>query len=111
VVDGIGGTLKRPVWLEILAGKRCSSAEGFVKISRVKTKAISVILVRQAQLDVTKTTLAKVFSNISNITNLQKQHSIKVFNKRRSVCFSILPLYISLLMYIHVFHQSLCDNE
>jgi hypothetical protein len=81
VVDGIGGTLKRPVWLEILAGKRCSSAEGFVKISRVKTKAISVILVRQAQLDVTKTTLAKVFSNISNITNLQKQHSIKVLQK------------------------------
>ena len=81
VVDGIGGTLKRLVWLKILAGKRCSSAEDFVKISREKTKAISIILVRQAQLDVTKTTLAKVFSNISNIPNLQKQHFIEVLHK------------------------------
>ncbi|CAF1505309.1 unnamed protein product [Rotaria sordida] len=48
VVDGVGGTLKRLVWLEIMAGKRCSSAEDFVRICQEKTKTISVIFVRLA---------------------------------------------------------------
>ena len=32
VVDGIGGTLKRLVWMENMAGVRCSSAKDFVDI-------------------------------------------------------------------------------
>ncbi|CAF0764370.1 unnamed protein product [Rotaria sordida] len=46
VVDGVGGTLKRLVWLEIMVGKRCSSAEDFVRICQEKTKTISAIFVR-----------------------------------------------------------------
>ncbi|CAF1624521.1 unnamed protein product, partial [Didymodactylos carnosus] len=38
IVDGIGGTLKRLVWMEILAGKRCASAQDFVDICKKKSK-------------------------------------------------------------------------
>ena len=81
VVDGIGGTLKRLIWLEIMAGKTCLSAEDFVKICHQKTKTISVIFVRQVQFDITKSMLEKSFSNIVSIPSIQKQHHIQALHK------------------------------
>ena len=81
IVDGVGGTLKRLVWLEIMAGKRCSSAEDFVKICQEKTKTISVIFVQQAQFDITESMLEKAFSNIVNLPGIQKQHHIQALHK------------------------------
>ncbi|CAF4304875.1 unnamed protein product [Rotaria socialis] len=77
----VGGTLKRLVWLEIMAGKRCASAEDFVKICHQKTKTISVVFVKQAQLDVTKSMLEKTFMEVTSIPGLQKQHHIEVLHK------------------------------
>ncbi|CAF4313647.1 unnamed protein product, partial [Adineta steineri] len=81
VVDGVGGILKRLVWLEIMAGKQCSSADDFVKICREKSQTISTILVRQAQLDVTKLTLEKLFSQINSVPDFQKQHHFQALHK------------------------------
>ncbi|CAF0921078.1 unnamed protein product, partial [Didymodactylos carnosus] len=70
VVDGIGGTIKRLVWTEIMAGKRCSSADEFVNICREKTKTIIVGLVRQGQFDITKITLEKFFDETINVNGI-----------------------------------------
>jgi hypothetical protein len=50
VVDSVGGTLKRLVWMEILAGARCNSARDFVDICNQKTKTITVGLVKQSTI-------------------------------------------------------------
>ena len=90
VVDGVGGIMKRLVWQEIMAGKICSSAGDFVKICREKTKSISVILVRQAQLDVTKLMLENSFTKTSTFSGIQKQHYIKALHKNviEYACYS-----------------------
>lgn len=80
-VDAVGGILKRLVWLEILAGKQCSSAESFVQICRQKTKTISVIFVQQAQFDLTRIMLENVFSKIINVPCIQKQHYFQALHK------------------------------
>jgi hypothetical protein len=81
VVDSIGGTLKRLVWMEILAGVHCSSAQDFVDICRQKTKTIIVGLVQQAQFDVTLITLEKTFEKLAAVPDIQQQHYINVLHK------------------------------
>ena len=61
VVDAVGGILKRLVWIEIMVGAYCSSAQDFVDICHQKTNTIIVGLVQQAQFDTTRTLLAKTF--------------------------------------------------
>ena len=51
VVDSIGGTLKRLVWFEILAGARVTSAKDFVDVCHRKTKTITVGFVQEVQFD------------------------------------------------------------
>ena len=64
VVDGVGGTLKRLVWTEIIVGARCSSAQEFIDICHRKTTATVVGSVQQAQSDVTKVSLARTSHTI-----------------------------------------------
>ena len=81
VVDGLGGTLKRLVWLDIMAGDHCSSARDFVDICQQKSKAVIVGLVQQAQYDSTKFLLENTFKTISGIPDIRKQHHINVLHK------------------------------
>ncbi|CAF3474628.1 unnamed protein product [Rotaria socialis] len=81
VVDSINGTLKRFVWMGVMAGARCSSAKEFVNICRRKTKTILVALVQQAQFDTTEALLKTYFQNIVGVPNIRKQHHINVLNK------------------------------
>jgi hypothetical protein len=81
VVDSIGGTLKRLVWMDVMAGARCSSAKEFVNICKRKTKTIIVGLVQQAQFDTTEALLKTCFQNIVGVPNIRKQHHINVLHK------------------------------
>ena len=81
VVDGIGGTLKRLVWMENMAGVRCSSAKDFVDICNQKTKTIIVGMVQQAQFDTTEALLVDTFKVIPGLPEIQKQHHVKVLHK------------------------------
>ena len=40
VVDGIGGTVKRMVYQDVMAGKRCRNAKDFVNLIRQKNSSI-----------------------------------------------------------------------
>lgn len=81
IVDGLGGTLKRLVWLDIMAGVRCSSAKDFVDICHQKSKSVIVDFVQQAQHDATKALLENTFKTISGIPGIQKQHHINILHK------------------------------
>ena len=78
VVDGVGGTLKRLVWMEIMTGARCSSAQEFVDICHRKQTATVVGFVQQAQFDATKVSLERTFQTIPGIPGIQRQHHITV---------------------------------
>ena len=80
VVDGVGGTLKRLVWTEIMAGARCSSAREFVDICHRKKTATVVGFVQQAQFDATKVSLERTFKTILGIPGIQRQHHINVLH-------------------------------
>ncbi|CAF0969738.1 unnamed protein product [Rotaria sordida] len=81
VVDSIGGTLKRLVWMEIMAGTHCSSAQHFVDICHQKTKTIIVNLVQKAQFDATYSILEKTFKKIAGVPDIRQQHHVKVLYK------------------------------
>ncbi len=80
-MDSIGGTLKRIVWLYVLAANRCRSASEFVRICREKTKTIIVELLQQAQFDVTQARLEKTFQKLVGLPDIRKQHHINVLHK------------------------------
>ncbi|CAF1608935.1 unnamed protein product, partial [Didymodactylos carnosus] len=88
VVDGIGGTLKRLVWSEMMAGKRCTSASDFVQICNEKTKTIIVGQITNAQIDVTIAKLSYMFDQTCSVPVIRKLHSIKVLHKNIIECSS-----------------------
>jgi hypothetical protein len=81
IVDSIGGTLKRLVWTEILAGARVISAKDFVDVCRLKTKTITVGLIQEAQFDATRALLEKNFKKTVGVPKLQQQHYVNVLHK------------------------------
>ncbi|CAF2077260.1 unnamed protein product [Rotaria magnacalcarata] len=81
VVDSLGSALKRLVWIDVMAGARCSSAKEFVNICKRKTKTIIVGLVQQAQFDTIEALLKLCFQNIVGVPNIRKQHHINVLHK------------------------------
>ncbi|CAF1309948.1 unnamed protein product [Adineta ricciae] len=81
IVDSIGGTLKRLVWFEILAGARVTSAKDFVDVCHRKTTTIIVGFVQQVQFDTTRRLLEKPFEKTVSVPNLRQQHHIKVLYK------------------------------
>jgi hypothetical protein len=81
IVDSIGGTLKRLVWSEILAGARVTSAKDFVDVCHRKTKTIIVGLVQQVQFDTTRALLEKSFEKTVSVPNIRQQHYINALHK------------------------------
>ncbi|CAF1573778.1 unnamed protein product [Adineta ricciae] len=77
VVDGIGGSLKRLVYLAILSGLQCKSAADFVKIGRSKTAIISIDEIEQHEIDDSKTQLEHIFKSVKPVPETKKIHSIK----------------------------------
>ena len=81
IVDGLGGTLKRLFWLDIMTGACCSSAKDFVNICHQKSKSVIVTLVRQAQHDVTRALLKNTLKAISCMPRMRKMHHINVLHQ------------------------------
>ena len=81
VVDGIGGTVKRLVWLTVLAGGSCRSAEDFIKIARNKTNKINLFEITKADVDYSKVKLENIFKTTISIPQTFKIHSVKVVDK------------------------------
>ena len=81
VVDGIGGTVKRLLWLAVLAGGSCRSAEDFIKIVRNKTNKINLFEITKADVDYSKVKLENIFKTTISIPQTLKMHSVKVVDK------------------------------
>ncbi|CAF4222918.1 unnamed protein product [Rotaria sordida] len=68
VVDGIGDSVKRLAWQQILTKKdKCENATDFVNIAKRKTKAIIIEEITQNDIDKSTTQLQEFFSNTSSV--------------------------------------------
>ena len=72
IVDSIGGSLKRFVWMEIVTGVICSSAKEFIDMCRRKARTIIVNFVQQAQFDATRITLENSFNKVSGVPDVRQ---------------------------------------
>ncbi|CAF1292332.1 unnamed protein product [Adineta steineri] len=79
VVDGLGGTVKRIVWLQVLTNKvRCENASDFINIAKTKTRVIILDEITQQHIDLSKTQLEYLFQNTVAVKDTQKLHSVHV---------------------------------
>lgn len=77
VVDGVGGTIKRLVYMAILGGQRCNSAADFVRIGKSKTTAIELVELKQHQIDHCKMQLENIFQSVKSVPETKKIHLIE----------------------------------
>ncbi|CAF4135314.1 unnamed protein product [Adineta steineri] len=77
VVDGVGGTLKRVIYLAILGGQLCKSAADFVRIGQSKTTAIEIVEIEKYKIDDCKAELENLFQSLKPVPETKKIHSIK----------------------------------
>ncbi|CAF4225042.1 unnamed protein product, partial [Rotaria sordida] len=68
VVDGIGGSVKRIVWQQILTKKdKCENAADFINIAKTKTKATIIDEITQEDIDKSKAQLQAFFSKTLSV--------------------------------------------
>ncbi|CAF1486587.1 unnamed protein product [Adineta ricciae] len=72
VVDGIGRTIKRLVYLAILSGQSCDLAADFVRIGQTKTTAIELIEMEQYRINHSKAQLEGFFSHLNQYQKQRK---------------------------------------
>lgn len=75
VVDGIGGTLKRAVWRESMAGLVISSAEEFANVAK-KSPKIKIIYVSKEEVNKHQERLDNRWSDTRGLPNTHSTHAI-----------------------------------
>lgn len=78
VVDGIGGTVKRTVYGEVMSGKRCNNASDFVRLIKDKGTAVIINELTTDDIDDAQEKLQDLFDNVKPVPNIQKLHSMCV---------------------------------
>ena len=76
-MDGVGGTIKRLVYMAILSGHRCKSATDFVRIGQSKTTVIELVEMEKYRIDQCKAQLENIFQSDKSVPETKKIHSIK----------------------------------
>ncbi|CAF1442485.1 unnamed protein product, partial [Didymodactylos carnosus] len=76
VVDGIGGTVKRMVWQEMMTKKQCKTAADFVRLAKSKTNTIILCEMAQGAIDASEQKLKQLFDGTKAVRNTQKLHNV-----------------------------------
>ncbi|CAF4499224.1 unnamed protein product, partial [Didymodactylos carnosus] len=76
VVDGIGGTVKRMIWQEMMTKKQCKTAADFVPLAKSKTNIIILCEMAQGAIDASEQKLKQLFDGTKAVRNTQKLHNV-----------------------------------
>ncbi len=79
-MDGVGGSIKRLVYMAILSGQQCKSAADFVRIGQSKTTAIQLVEMEQHQIDHSRMQLENIFQSVKSVPETKKTHSVKTLS-------------------------------
>ena len=80
MVDGLGGTIKRMVYQEIMSGKRCKNTTAFLTLIKQKTTSVFIDELLINEIQDAHITRGQLFSNIRLVPNIQKVHSMTVID-------------------------------
>ena len=86
MVDGLGGTIKRMVYQEIMSGKRCQNAVHFLSLIKQKTASVFIDELLMNEIEDAHITLGQLFSNVRPVSNIQKVHSMTVIDINKVAC-------------------------
>ena len=78
VVDGIGGSVKRMVYQDVMAGKQCHNASDFVALIRDKKTSIIVDELLISDIEAAHAYLTSLFQDVKAVPSIQKVHSMTV---------------------------------
>ena len=86
VVDGLGGTVKRSVYQEIMTGKRCKNAADFLNLIKQKSTSVFIDELSTNEIQDAHKTLGPLFSNVKPVPDIQKVHSMTVIDINKIEC-------------------------
>ena len=75
IVDGVGGSVKRMVYQDIMAGKRCTDASDFVNLIQDRNSSILIEELLISEIEGAQKALELLFDNVKAVPNIQKVHS------------------------------------
>ena len=86
VVDGIGGTVKRMVYQDVMAGKRCRNAKDFVYLIQQKNSSIISDELLKSEIQHGYKDLQLLFNDAKAVPDTQKIHSMMVIDVNKIEC-------------------------
>ena len=86
MVDGLGGTIKRMVYQEIMSGKRCKNAVDSLTLIKQKTTSVFIDELLMNEIEDAHIALGQLFSNIRSVPDIQKVHSMTVIDINKVEC-------------------------
>ena len=85
-MDGLGGTIKRMVYQEIMSGKRCKNAVEFLTFIKQKTTSVFTDELLMNEIEDAHITLRQLFFNVRSVSDIQKVHSMTVIDINKVEC-------------------------
>jgi len=80
VVDGVGGTVKRMVYHDCMAGKKCRNASDFAHLIQARDTSIIIEELLVNDIKNAEKELISLFDNVKCVPNIQKVHSMNVID-------------------------------
>ncbi len=80
MVDGVGGTVKRMVYHDVMAGKTCRNASDFAHLIQARDTSIIIEELLVNDIKNAEKELISLFDNVKAVPNIQKIHSINVID-------------------------------
>ncbi|CAF4028480.1 unnamed protein product [Rotaria magnacalcarata] len=98
VVDGIGGSVTRMVYQDVMAGKHCHNASDFVALIRDKKTSIIVDELLISDIEAAHAYLTSLFQDVKTVPSIQKVHSMTVVDVDEISCRKITSILIGIII-------------
>ncbi|CAF4475622.1 unnamed protein product, partial [Rotaria socialis] len=76
--DGIGGSVKRMIYQDVMSGKRCTNANDFTCLIQARNTPIIIEELSTSDIEDAVKNLKLLFENVKAVPNIQKLHSMTV---------------------------------
>ncbi len=86
IVDGVGGSVKRMVYQDVMAGKRCTNASDFVHLIQNRNTSIIIEELLINEIKGAEQALSLLFDKVKAVPNIQKVHSMTVLHPDEIEC-------------------------
>ncbi len=86
MVDGLGGTVKRIVYQEVMVGKKCKNASDFLNLVKEKDTSIYIHELLNSEIEHAYESLGLLFDNVKAVPDIQKVHAMTVVDINKIEC-------------------------